>query len=111
MKELQQEQTEEILRITEIVKQNGKLKKGTNEVTKAVERGTAKIVLIASDANPKELVMHIPLLCEEKGVACVQVGSKEELGAAAGLPVATVSIAITDESNAKDDLKKFIDAL
>lgn len=110
-KELTKEQSEEILRIVEVVKQNGKLKKGINEVTKSVERSQAKIVLLAKDANPAELILHIPLLCDEKNILCVVAGSKEELGAAAGLPVATVAVAIADEANAKDDLKKFIDNL
>ncbi len=63
----------------------GKIKKGTNEVTKAVERGLAKLVLIAEDVDPPEIVAHLPILCEEKGVPYVYVPSKERLGKAAGL--------------------------
>ena len=36
----------------------GKIKGGINEVTKAIERGTAKLVIIAEDVSPKEIVMH-----------------------------------------------------
>ncbi|MFT4312908.1 MAG: ribosomal L7Ae/L30e/S12e/Gadd45 family protein [Candidatus Woesearchaeota archaeon] len=109
--ELQAEQSEDLLRIIEVVKQNGKIKKGTNEVTKAAERSTAKAIIIATDVNPAEIVMHIPLICEEKNIPCFTAGTKEELGAAAGLSVGTTAIAITEEGNAKDDLKKFLDSV
>ena len=49
----------------------GKIKKGTNETTKAIERGLAKLVLIAEDVDPPEVVAHLPLLCEEKKVPCL----------------------------------------
>ena len=38
------------------------VKKGTNETTKAIERGTAKIVLIAENVDPPEIVAHLPIL-------------------------------------------------
>ena len=47
---------------------NGRLKKGSNEVTKAAERGTAKLVIMAENVNPGELLAHIPLICEEKKI-------------------------------------------
>ncbi|MFT4311930.1 MAG: ribosomal L7Ae/L30e/S12e/Gadd45 family protein [Candidatus Woesearchaeota archaeon] len=106
--ELNEQQIEDMLRIIEVVKANGKLKKGTNEVTKAAERGVAKAVVIASDVSPKELVMHIPLICEEKNIPCFTVSTKEELGTAAGLTVGTTAVAVIDEANAKDDLAKFL---
>ncbi len=109
--ELSGEQAEQALQIVEVVKQSGKIKKGLNEVTKAIERSQAKIVLLASDANPAELVMHIPILCDEKEIKCVVAGNREELGVAAGLAVGTVALAITDEANAKDDLAKLLESL
>ncbi len=85
----------------ELAKATGKLRKGTNEVTKSIERGQAKLVAYASDVEPKEITMHLPLLCKEKEVLCIEVDSKEELGAAAGMPVGTASVAITAEGEAK----------
>ena len=35
---------------------NGRMKKGSNEVTKAAERGTAKFIIMAEDVNPPELL-------------------------------------------------------
>jgi large subunit ribosomal protein L7Ae len=109
--QLSGEQAEKALRILEVVKQSGKIKKGLNEVTKAIERSQAKLVVIASDANPAELIMHIPILCDEKEVKCVVAGNREELGAASGLTLGTVAVVITEEGSAKDDLAKFVESL
>ncbi|MBR9675684.1 50S ribosomal protein L7ae [Candidatus Woesearchaeota archaeon] len=97
---------EKVYQAIEIAKSTGKIKKGTNEVTKVVDKGTAKLVAVANDVSPKELVMHIPIICKEKEVMCFEVGSKDELGAAAGLPVGSAAIAITKEGDAKDILKE-----
>ena len=86
--------------IIEKIRKEGKIEKGTNEVTKSIERGTAKLVIYASDVEPKEIIQHIPLLCKEKGISCKEVDSKKKLGIAAGLPVATSSIAIIDAGKA-----------
>ena len=85
----------------ELAKKTGKIKKGVNEVTKSVERGVAKLVVVAKDVNPKEIIMHIPALCEEKNVKCILVNSREDLGAAAGLDVPTASVAIIKEGDSK----------
>ncbi len=88
----------------------GKIKKGTNEVTKAVERGLAKLVLIAEDVDPPEVVMHLPLLCEEKKVPYLYVPSKKRLGEAAGIEVAAASAAILEPGEAKDLLEELVRA-
>lgn len=97
---------EDVMQAIEVARATGKIRKGVNEVTKAVERGNASMVAIASDVDPKELIMHLPVLCEEKGVTCVEdVGSKEELGAAAGIAISTVCVAITTAGDAKEIIK------
>lgn len=83
----------------------GKIAKGANEVTKQIERGVAKFVVMAEDVSPEELLAHIPLLCEEKGIPYGYVPSKAELGAAAGLPVSTAAIAITDAGTAGESVQ------
>ncbi len=90
----------------ELARKTGKIIKGTNEVTKAIEKEKAKLVVVAKDVTPPEILMHIPLLAKEKGIAVVEVPSKEELGAAAGLKVGTASVAIEKEGEAKDLLKQ-----
>lgn len=104
--EVPKEIIEKAYEAVEIAKTTGKIKKGANEATKVVERGTAKLVVIAKDTNPQEIVMHLPPLCEEKGIPYVVVPSKEELGAAAGLSVPTTSVAIVEEGEAKAVIKE-----
>ena len=95
------DQSDKALEAIEVARTSGKLKKGSNEVTKAIERGNAKLVVVAKDVTPKEIVMHLPLLAKEKGIPCVEVASKENLGASAGLHVGTAAVAIVQEGNAK----------
>jgi large subunit ribosomal protein L7Ae len=102
---------EKALEAIEIARSTGKIKKGTNEVTKAVEKGLAKLVAVAKDVSPPEIVMHLPLLCQEKGVPYVEVPTKEELGVAAGITVSTVSVAVVQEGDAKNLIKEINNAL
>ncbi|MFQ5474923.1 MAG: 50S ribosomal protein L7Ae [Candidatus Nanoarchaeia archaeon] len=99
--EVSKEIMEKVYEAIETAKVNGKIKKGTNEVTKAVEKGNAKLVAIAADVNPPEIVMHLPVLSKEKEVPCIKVGNREELGAAAGLSLGTTAVAVVNEGNAK----------
>jgi len=94
--------SEKAYEAVELAVKTGKIKKGTNEVTKMIEKGKAKLVVVAQDVSPKEIVMHIPMLCKEKKILCIEVASKEELGAAAGMPVGTSAVAITEEGEAKE---------
>jgi len=94
-----------ILEIVEIARTSGKIKKGSNEVTKAIEKGNAKLVVYAADTSPKEIIMHLPLLSKEKNVPCFQVAKKEDLGAAAGLALGTAAVAIVKEGDAKSAIE------
>src|SRR3989338_2752464 len=94
----------DVYNIIERAKKSGKIEKGTNEVTKAIELGTAKFVAYAADVSPKEIVAHIVVLCNEKGIPCGEVDSKQKLGIAAGLPVSAASIAVIDAGDAKEDI-------
>lgn len=90
--------------IIEKAKATGKVEKGTNEVTKAIERGTAKFVAYAADVDPKEIVAHLPILCKEKGIPCMEVDSKEKLGVAVGIPVSCSSIVVITAGDAEKDI-------
>ena len=85
-----------VYEIIEKARRTGKIEKGTNEVTKAIERQTTKFVAYASDVEPKEIVQHIPLLCKEKNIPCQEADSKQKLGIAAGLPVSASSVAVIE---------------
>ena len=100
--------------LAEMARDGGKIKKGTNEVTKAVERGDAAIVIMATDVEPPEILAHIPALCDEKNVPYVYVPSKAELGNSIGLEKPTASVAITDVGKGKavcDEIAAAVKAL
>ncbi len=84
------------------------IRRGTNEVTKAVDRGKAKLVVIAMDVEPEEIVMHLPHLCEEKGVPYTYVPSKLELGKASGIEVQAATVAIIDAGEYSKMLEEII---
>ncbi|MGC9309674.1 MAG: ribosomal L7Ae/L30e/S12e/Gadd45 family protein [Candidatus Nanoarchaeia archaeon] len=86
----------EIYDLIEQARKTGKLDKGINEVTKAVERGQAKLVVVAKDVDPKELVQHLPILCKDKGIKLVEADSKEKLGISVGINLGCSALAITD---------------
>ena len=100
------ENIEQAYEAIELARTTGKIRKGTNEATKALEKGTAKLVVAAGDISPKEIVMHLPLLAKEKGIPFIEVPSKEELGAAAGLSVGTSAVAIVEEGEAAAIIKQ-----
>jgi large subunit ribosomal protein L7Ae len=93
--------SDDVLEMVEIARETGKIRKGINEATKAIERGIAKTVVIAEDIDPPEVIMHFAPLCDEKKVSLYKVPSKNELGRAAGLDVGTAAVAITDMGDAK----------
>ncbi len=97
-----EDMVKKVYEAVEKARESGSVRKGTNEVTKTVERGEAKLVVMATDVTPEEILAHMPYLCEEKNVPYTYVPSKEELGRAAGLEVAAASVAIVDEGEAAD---------
>lgn len=97
---------DKVLHAIEVARNTGKVRIGTNEATKAIERGVAKLIVIADDVEPKEFVMHLPSLCQEKKIPFVNVKSKLDLGRAAGIDVPAASIAIVEEGDAKKDIEE-----
>ena len=93
----------------EIARDTGKIGKGSNEVTKAVERGDAILVLLAEDVDPPEIIAHMPVLAEEKEIPYVYIPTKDELGEAAGLNVGTASACIIDAGEAEDLIKDVVE--
>ena len=94
----------DIYSIVEKARRTGKIEKGTNEVTKAIERGTAKLVVYAADVSQKEIIQHLPHLCKEKKIICKEVDSKQKLGIAVGLPVSASSIAVINAGDAEKEI-------
>lgn len=106
--EVSKEMLDKVYEAVEIAKSTGKLRKGANEATKALEKGNVKLVVVAKDVSPPEIIMHIPLLAAEKGVTCIHVPSKLDLGSAAGIEVGTSCIAIVQEGEAKSLVTEII---
>ncbi len=85
---------------------SGKVRKGTNECTKAIERGIAKLVVIAEDVQPPEVVAHLPMLCEERKIPYVFVPSKDQIGPAIGIDVPTASAAVVEAGEGQQILEQ-----
>ncbi|WP_266076616.1 50S ribosomal protein L7Ae [Haladaptatus caseinilyticus] len=88
----------------EVARDTGTVKKGTNETTKAVERGNADLIYVAEDVQPEEIVMHLPELADEKGIPFIFVETQDDVGHAAGLEVGSAAAAIVDAGEASDDV-------
>jgi len=106
--EVPKELSDKVLQAIEAARNTGKIRKGTNESTKAVEKGEGKLLAIAGDVEPEEIVMHLPPLCDEKKIPYVYVPSKSELGRAAGLDVPSAAICIADAGEGKELLKEIV---
>jgi len=95
----------------QVARDTGKINKGTNEATKAIERGTAKLVYIAEDVQPPEVVAHLPLLCEERKTPYIFVPSKLKLGDSSGLEVGSAAVCIVEPGDAADLVKDIVSKL
>ncbi|KAF2805079.1 L30e-like protein [Mytilinidion resinicola] len=98
--------------ILDLVQQAGnyrQLKKGANEATKTLNRGIAEILVLAADTSPLAILLHLPLLCEDKNVPYVYVPSKMALGRACGVSRSVIAASIT--TNDASDLMNQIRSL
>lgn len=92
------------------------MKKGANEATKSLNRGTSDLIVLAADTTPLAILLHLPLLCEDKNVPYVFISSKSALGRACGVSrsVIACSILVNEKSELKSqltDLKNAIEKL
>lgn len=94
---------------------DSKIRKGMNEVTKSIERSQAKIVVMAEDVSPPEILYHVPLLCEEKKIPYAYLSTKKNLGNAVKLNIGASAISVenagTGNEKAIADLLKQIEAI
>ena len=105
---LQKELKDVISKIAET--RESKIRKGFNEVTKSIERSLAKLVIMAEDVSPPEILFHIPLLCENKAIPYGYISTKKELGNIVRINVGSAAIAIekfgTNNENILDNVIK-----
>jgi large subunit ribosomal protein L7Ae len=92
----------------QIATKTGAVRKGTNETTKTIERAQAKLVIIAEDVDPPEVVAHLPLLCDERKIPYLFVPSKEKIGTAIGIDVPAASACILNEGDATGLIKEIV---
>lgn len=100
-----------ILEAIRVATESGKVRKGTNEATKAIERSTSKLIVIAEDVEPPEVVAHLPILCEEQGAAYAFVPSKQELGKALGIDITSAAAAILDSGDAQHIIDQVVSSI
>ncbi len=92
----------------QIAARTGYVRRGTNETTKAIERGQAKLVIIAEDVDPPEVVAHLPILCEERKIPYIFVPSKAKIGSAVGIDIPSASVCIIEPGEASDLVKEIV---
>ena len=109
--EVPKELSEKALQVVQVAKDSGKVRKETNESTKAVERAVARLVLIAEDVDPPQVVAHIPILCEERKIPYLFVPSKLDLGRAAGIDVGCAAVTVLEAGEGSKSLKEVTDAI
>ncbi|KAI6244935.1 ribonucleoprotein-associated protein [Erysiphe necator] len=100
---------QEILDLVQQASHYRQLKKGANEATKTLNRGIAEIIILAADTAPLAILLHLPLLCEDKNVVYCYVPSKTALGRACGVSRAVIAASIT--TNEASDLMNQIKSL
>ena len=81
--------------------------------TKTLNRGIAELIIMAADAEPLEILLHLPLLCEDKNVPYVFVASKMALGRSCGVsrPVIACSITTNEGSQLKNQIQSLKDQI
>lgn len=100
-----------ILEAVRVASSSGKVRRGTNEATKAIERGISKLIVIAEDVEPPEVVAHLPIICEEQNAAYAFVPSKQELGKALGIDVTSAAAAIIDAGDANHIVEEVVSSI
>jgi large subunit ribosomal protein L7Ae len=84
---------------------------GVNTVTTLVEKKKAKLVVIANDVDPIELVLFLPALCRKMGVPYCIVKNKARIGRVARRKT-TTCLAITDVDSAdRTSLNKLVETV
>ncbi|KAF8336260.1 snRNP subunit [Cantharellus anzutake] len=87
--------TNQILDLVQQASSYKQLKKGANEATKTLNRGIAEFIIMTADTEPLEILLHLPLLCEDKNVPYVFVRSKMALGRACGVTRPVIAASVT----------------
>nr|QBH73555.1 ribosomal protein l7ae [Essigella californica] len=96
-----QQLTTKILNLVQQAMNYKQLRKGANEATKTLNRGISEFIVCAADAEPLEILLHLPLLCEDKNVPYVFIRSKQALGRACGVSRPVIACSITTDEGSQ----------
>ncbi len=102
---------QEILDLVQQATNHKQLRKGANEATKTLNRGISELIIMAADTEPLEIILHLPMLCEDKNVPYVFVPSRVALGRACGVSrsVIAASILVSDNSQLNSQIQSIKD--
>jgi len=109
--EVPKEVAEAAYEALKIASESGKIRKGTNEATKSIERGRAKLVVVAENVEPPEIVAHLPLLCDERKAPYVYVPDKRRIGSSIGLAVGAAAATIEEPGESENLVNEIISKL
>nr|XP_044998552.1 NHP2-like protein 1 [Jaculus jaculus] len=99
-------------KLLDLVQQSGNYKqlcKGANKSTKTLNRGLSAFILMAADNEPLEIILHLPLLCEDKNVPYAFVLFTQTLSQAFGVsrPTNSCPVTIKEGFRLKKQLQSF----
>jgi H/ACA ribonucleoprotein complex subunit 2 len=75
------------------------VKRGVKEVVKALRKGEKGFCIIAGDISPVDVITHLPIMCEDRGIPYLYVPSKHDLGAAATTKRPTSCVLVTPKDS------------
>ncbi|KAK9772069.1 putative Ribonucloprotein [Seiridium cardinale] len=93
--------------------QQGMRYRQVKKVTKALNRGVCEIAVLAADANPLAIVLHLPLLAEDRNALWVFVPSKIAIGRSCGIdrPVIAACINASEASDLAPQIQMLKDKI
>ncbi|CCA68391.1 probable SNU13-component of the U4/U6.U5 snRNP [Serendipita indica DSM 11827] len=105
--------TDKILDLVQQASNYKQLKKGANEATKTLNRGIAEFIVLTADTEPIEILMHLPLLCEDKNVPYIFLPSKAALGRACNVtrPVIAASVTTSEAQELASQIRTIKNAI
>lgn len=92
-------------------KKRPEIKFGIQRVTRLIESGRAKLVMIAHDVDPIEITLWLPTLCHKLDVPYCIVKGKAALGRLVGMKTATCLAFTTTRSDDKARFDKLLDSI
>jgi large subunit ribosomal protein L7Ae len=85
--------------------------KTLGEQESSEQRGSSRLVVIAEDVEPPEVVAHLPILCEERSASYVFVPSKQQLGTSLGIDVGSAAATILDAGEAQHIVEQVVESI